>query len=414
MSRHIAGTFGAAASLALAAAGLAGPSAAGAVRTGPGGLAESTVARGWLTSVATVSARDAWAVGASSGRTTLILHWNGSTWNRVPSPSPAPGGGASIYYGVAATSAHSAWAVGSSFTGTGSPRTLIVHWNGTAWRRVPSPTPTGGGALFSVAATSARSAWAVGYAGNPDGSYTKTLILHWNGAAWRRVPSPACAGGCGLTSVAAISARSAWAVGATSTWTLILRWNGTTWTRIPSPNPARNTSLNGVAATSATNAWAVGTIGNYPYQTVILRWGGAAWTRVPSPSPEAAGGSQLFGVTAASATSAWAVGYTGLRTLIAHWNGRTWTQVPSPGGYSLAGVAAAAAPDAWAVGAGIGHKTLILHWNDRTWKTSGESQPGSIRATPNSLHRVAASSPAKVLRPARRSPPPAALPRPQR
>ena len=44
---------------------------------------------------------------------------------------------------MAATSASNAWAVG----GYGSilaSKTLIVHWNGTAWKQVPSPTPAGG------------------------------------------------------------------------------------------------------------------------------------------------------------------------------------------------------------------------------------------------------------------------------
>ena len=81
-----------------------------------------------------------------------MLHWNGKAWTRVPSPNP-PGGG--TLTGVAATSARSAWAVGFSQGGG----TLILGWNGTAWKRVPSPNPTAG-ILEGVAAASARSAWA--------------------------------------------------------------------------------------------------------------------------------------------------------------------------------------------------------------------------------------------------------------
>ena len=45
--------------------------------------------------------------------------------------------------------------------------TLIVHWNGTTWEeeRSPNPTPGNGEYLTGVAATSARNAWTVGYAG---------------------------------------------------------------------------------------------------------------------------------------------------------------------------------------------------------------------------------------------------------
>jgi hypothetical protein len=79
---------------------------------------------------------------------------------------------------VAATSARSAWAVGA----TDSGNTLILHWNGTTWeqQRSPNPTPGHGEYLTGVAAASARNAWAVGYAGG--GMYS--LIVHWNGVSW--------------------------------------------------------------------------------------------------------------------------------------------------------------------------------------------------------------------------------------
>jgi len=44
---------------------------------------------------------------------------------------------------VAATSGTDAWAVGSFFTATGGYQTLILHWNGTSWQRVASPDPSG-------------------------------------------------------------------------------------------------------------------------------------------------------------------------------------------------------------------------------------------------------------------------------
>src|SRR5215469_16970727 len=167
---------------------------------------------GQLFGVAATSARNAWAVGqaVSSGKT-IILHWNGATWTRVPSPTPAGGTG---LYAVAATSARNAWAVGGSDAPPG--KTEILHWNGAAWKPVPSPTPKGGGALFGVTAVSARDAWAVGCAGNcfqGFGNGLRTLILHWNGTTWSRVPSPSPGLGSALSSVAATSAHNAWAVG---------------------------------------------------------------------------------------------------------------------------------------------------------------------------------------------------------
>ena len=65
-----------------------------------------------------------------------------------------------------------------------SPKTLILHWNGTAWTRLPSPTPAGGGPLYGVAAASDRNPWAVGQTGTSATPRPKTLDLHWNGTTW--------------------------------------------------------------------------------------------------------------------------------------------------------------------------------------------------------------------------------------
>src|SRR5579859_6198044 len=68
------------------------------------------------------------------------------------------------------------------------------------------------GQVYSVAAVSANSVWAVG---NTLSSPMRTLIVHWNGSAWTRVasPSPCATHDCTLNAVAASSARNAWAVG---------------------------------------------------------------------------------------------------------------------------------------------------------------------------------------------------------
>src|SRR5215472_3118526 len=325
---------------------------------------------GGLTGVATTSARNAWAVGGTSRGKTLILRWNGTMWRQVPSPSPA---GNPALSGVAATSAGNAWAVGSYQSGIVF-RTLILRWNGTAWKQVPSPTPAGGvqgTELSGVAAVSSRNAWAVG---STVAQAPKTVILHWNGTRWQRVPSPTPAGGGLLAGVAATSAHDAWAVGVTAAGkTLILRWNGAAWQRVPSPSPGPAfAQLTGVAAVSARDAWAVGfTSGHEPIGTVILHWNGTRWRRVPSPSPAAH--PLLEGVAAVSARDAWAVGddaSSTINTLILRWNGTAWKQVPSPSPPPIAqlfGVAAVSATRAWAVGFTNG-RTLITTWNGTHWK----------------------------------------------
>jgi len=81
-----------------------------------------------------------------------------------------------------------------------------------------------------VAATSARSALAVGCS-ECDSGLDVNQLLRWNGSAWTKAPGPSLGQGRFLEAVSAISASSAWGVGVNepSFKTLIMRWNGTAW-----------------------------------------------------------------------------------------------------------------------------------------------------------------------------------------
>ncbi|MGO9080031.1 MAG: hypothetical protein ACLQDY_13455 [Streptosporangiaceae bacterium] len=378
MNKHTAHVLSAAAAgVALTAAGLASSCAAAAARTGS--AAPPAAFSGRLYGVAATSARSAWAVGLTGSRT-LIVRWNGRAWKQARS---WPG----YLVTVAATSRRDAWAVGG--TNWFRARTLIVHWNGRAWKRVPSPSPGPASTFSGVAATSPRNAWAVGETGtspaSPIAPGTRTLIEHWNGRAWRQVPSPSPGPASVLNRVAATSARSAWAVGQTGTdgpgmRSLILHWNGKAWKRARIPGLPAESVLLAVTATSARSAWAVGVTGVYINdKTLILHWNGKAWKRVPSPTP--APGATLLGVAALSARSAWAVGNTQYQnncapkcaTVIERWNGSTWKQIPSPNPASeylnaLFAVAPTSARNAWAVGTTDYATTLITRCNGHTWK----------------------------------------------
>ena len=41
--------------------------------------------------------------------------------------------------------------------------TLVYHWDGTAWHRVPSPNPSSENLMGGVAVTPAAGVWAVGF-----------------------------------------------------------------------------------------------------------------------------------------------------------------------------------------------------------------------------------------------------------
>jgi hypothetical protein len=160
-----------------------------------------------LESVTVLSAKNAWATGESD-RGILILHWNGTAWRLVR--HPAIGAGAGLI-GISGTSARNLWAVGAtggliavsagrpafaaSAARTGLPERaarrdpasepVMLHWNGTAWRRVSVPEPPNGGMLIGVDARSGLKTWAVGSTKTFANIKARPLALHWNGMAWK-------------------------------------------------------------------------------------------------------------------------------------------------------------------------------------------------------------------------------------
>lgn len=182
--------------------------------------------------------------------------------------------------------------------------------NCQVWTGVPPPSP---GAvvngLTGVRALGPCNVWAVGLYQNVNDGQILSLAVHWNGTAWKVVPTPSPDPGVNvLSAVGAATINDAWAVGETGGNTFILHWNGAFWTQAPSPSPSSdNNDLSGVAVVSATDAWAVGqyvpgTVAN----PLVLHWDGQNWTQTAAPAP----GSQsvLEAVTAISASYAWAVG----------------------------------------------------------------------------------------------------------
>jgi len=367
---------------------MAGPAFAanhGSAATCSGGNPQLAAARlGGVAGVAATSSCNAWSVGGylphGSFPRTLIERWNGTAWRLQRSPNP---GGATVEDGltsVAARTSASAWAVGYSiYPGANSAfRGFCLHWDGKAWKQVPSVAVDG--ELLGVAVTPHSHAWAVGFAYVKVHRhfYERTFIEHWNGRVWRQTPSKNPGGPQRtdeLSSVAVTSATDAWAVGSYRTGpdspsrNLIEHWNGTAWKVVASPNftsPANRpgpNSLRGVTAISPSDAWAVGT---YPdteagtFQALVLHWNGKTWSRATNPS---AGRSELVSVASAGPSDVWAVGnYTqpGARgsfpptqILIEHWNGSGW-QVSAPPIDSLthwlSTVAATSASDVWAIG----------------------------------------------------------------
>ena len=177
-----------------------------------------------------------------------------------------------------------------------------------------------------------------------------TLILHWDGTSWKQVPSPN-PGGKSNSNLVDISGN--WAVGSyqisrdpnadCSTcpyrlFTGILHRNGTSWEQVLSPSPGGSPNLSVVSG-----SWAIGTYtkGYFAYQ-MLLHWNGASWQQVPDPTVRGRYSIRLLGISGNWAVGQYAVseftkdggyftgstpgkvGGSGPRTLILHFNGRSW------------------------------------------------------------------------------------------
>ena len=322
-----------------------------------------------LADVDALSATDAWAVGSyqftpqgsAPINQTLVEHWNGTAWSVVASPDV--GSGQNDLFAVEAVSANNVWAVGTFFDYNALAwLTLVEHWNGSAWSVVPSPSPsTRYNALQSIAAAGPNDVWAVGIEQTSSPINNRTLIEHWNGTAWSVVPSPNVGGGDNyLLGVAIASPADVWAVGLHDVQTLTEHWNGTAWSVVASPNtgPDAN-SLRAVTVVSASDVWAVGYVypgnGN-PQRTLAEHWNGSAWSIVATPN-SGTGNNSLAAVAALSSTHVWAAGTFDSgsnKTLIERWDGASWKIVTSPSPATeayLAGLATVPSSTVWAVGA---------------------------------------------------------------
>jgi hypothetical protein len=221
---------------------------------------------GTLTGVAASGSDDVWAVGhvvGPSGSIPLLLHWDGSAWHEVAAPSPHPDQG---LIDVAQVARDDVWAVGYS-TAPGL-RPFVLHWDGVRWTPVTVPAPKGQGALAGISVSPGGRAWAVGYAYH--GITYRSLAEQWDGHAWRIVPTPAASGAFTyLHGVAAISNDNAWAVGTAFDAAhnrfraLSEHWDGSAWRVVPTPNyqtgrPKTNI-LDGVVVVPGTGTlWAAG------------------------------------------------------------------------------------------------------------------------------------------------------------
>lgn len=297
-----------------------------------------------------LSATDGWAVGAVFSTGGLIERWNGTQWTAVPSPNILePGNSSAGLSGVDALSATSAFAAGTSNhyadDGLQHSTAVALRWSGTSWSRMTVPTSTAiANELAGIKAFSASDVWTVGRTVPAvDG---RTLAMHWNGSAWSvaSTPSPSTRDNL-LTALDGVTANDLWAVGYyrdppygnPAQHSLVLHWNGAAWSRVPSPDVGTvQTRLRDVAAVSASDVWAVGSTNVNSVgandSSAVLHWNGSNWTAVTPPAL-----ASLWAVTAVSSTDIWVAGNTADgQEQLANWRGSGWTITPVQGGSATA------------------------------------------------------------------------------
>jgi hypothetical protein len=344
-----------------------------------------------------------------------------ATGRAGPAESPNPSSTYNQLNGVNADSATDAWAVGYYLDSTRVPQPLILHWDGTAWSQVTSPTPQGFSTLSAVSALSPTDVWAVGSIFT-QANVQRPLIIHWNGTAWSQVKSPSQGAGQNpLLGVSAVSATSAWATGEYTTSTgatrdVILHWNGAAWSRVKSPEPGSDSVLLSVSAKPGAGAWAVGSwrrTARSLVKSLTVHWNGRAWSKVNSPSsaPAGAGFASLRAVSSVSPAAAFAAGSilpnqlrSTIKTLVMNWDGRSWSKQPgaslSRANNELDGVSADSATDAWAVGWARDldkfetYHSVTLHWDGTSWSLVPNPDPFGGDGGTSQLFAVSAVSPA--------------------
>ncbi|WP_143737768.1 hypothetical protein [Microbispora sp. GKU 823] len=160
-------------------------------------------------------AKDVWAVAESSAS---ARHWTGSSWKSVRLPARAAA--------VDAYKAGDVWAAG-----TKGDRPAIMRWNGRSWALMPTPAiklpaPDAAAVLNDIAVVSPGNVWAVGgvtWEGaddeGDDVTYSRTLVMRWNGRSW-------------LASVGTANAQPYTEVepdGKGGMWVVQGNWNSTLW-----------------------------------------------------------------------------------------------------------------------------------------------------------------------------------------
>lgn len=208
------------------------------------------------------ASNDVWAVGVGG----VIVHYDGSTWTAVPSPTT------NQLFGVWGTATDDVWAVG----------TEIVHYDGSAWSIVPGAPAD---MMTGVWASARNDAWLITQNGQ---------VGHWDGATWT------------LTTVSGDLLLGIHGTSPSDVW--ISAWKGKTFhggvggfSPVATPSGAATEAITSIFAIGG-EVWAGG------YHRLVLRYTADAWSIFHAPS---SGLPFINGISASSGSDVWFVGTEG-------------------------------------------------------------------------------------------------------
>jgi hypothetical protein len=244
--------------------------------TGNAAVAATSGQRAWVF---------AWGEYAELGTSQLsAIEWTGTSWSAVHNfPSPVPG---EPTLGTATASGPAdVWCFGN--TGSSGQTPWTVHYNGKSWSSVALPV--------SVAHASGNPAAGDWITGTLSAKPNRAAVMHWSKGAWRNVPLPAITVPKGAhlapSFIDAVTPANVWTsfvispnTGTGPSTTLVLHWNGSAWSKVPVP---RGVSVYGLAGDGHGGAWVasykVNKPGVYLAGLVMYHYSGGAWTHVTVP-----------------------------------------------------------------------------------------------------------------------------------
>ena len=187
---------------------------------------------------------------------------------------------------------------------TGSPNDRLCS-DAFCWQY---PLPQGN-ALTSIAATSDDSVWAVGESG---------AVLHRENGTWRAVN---VTNSRTLRAVWALSDREVWAVGDEGA---IVHFDGTTWASVPSGTTG---TLCGIWGAANNHIWAIGDVKDAASgELAVLFYDGTAWSPRHVPGIDLS----MCKIWGSGPDKAWMTAARFGSEAFAQWDGKQWTRVDGP------------------------------------------------------------------------------------